>query len=122
MDPSLIGHIIRCPKVKVVWNAASITYFDKADKLQLYDLQMKVTSIRQVRGSIENYYNDLQSLWREIDFRRPNPMECATNIGKYNSLIQEERVYIFLDVLDKWLDKIHSDLLWMKQFLTVEEV
>ncbi|KAG8368504.1 hypothetical protein BUALT_Bualt15G0052500 [Buddleja alternifolia] len=77
--------------------------------------------MRQAGGSIEKYYNDLQGLWREIDFRRPNPMECASDIHKYNSIIQEERVYIFLDGLDDRLDKIRSDVLQMKPFPTVEQ-
>ncbi|KAJ0017590.1 hypothetical protein Pint_11215 [Pistacia integerrima] len=38
---------------------------------------VKVTRLKQAGGSLEKYYNDLQGLWREIDFRRPNPMECA---------------------------------------------
>jgi hypothetical protein len=38
-------------------------------------------------------------------------MECAIDIQKYNSLIQEERVFIFLDGLDDRLDNICNDIL-----------
>ncbi|KAL5826966.1 hypothetical protein ACOSQ3_018812 [Xanthoceras sorbifolium] len=81
MDPSLIGNFIRFPTAKQV----------------------------QTGGSIEKYSNDLQGLWREIDFRRPNPMKCVVDIQKYNSILQEERVNIFLDGLDDRLDNIWSD-------------
>ncbi|KAL6333295.1 hypothetical protein AAG906_028478 [Vitis piasezkii] len=56
-------------------------------------VEMRVTRMRQGGESIEKYYNDIQGLWREIDFRRPNPMECTTDIQKYNSILQEERAY-----------------------------
>ena len=77
--------------------------------------------MKQAGGSIESYYNGLQGLWREIDFCRPNPMESAGDIQKYNTLLQEDRVYIFLDGLDDRLDKIRSDVLQIKLFPTVEQ-
>ena len=121
MSPSLIGTFVRFPTTKAVWDVIAITYFDGTDTSQLYDLRRKVTRLRQAGGPVEKYYNDLQGLWREIDFCRPNPMECVADIGRYNSLIQEERVYTFLDGLDDRLDQIRSDVLRMKPFPTVEE-
>ena len=77
--------------------------------------------MKQAGGSIEKYYNDLQGLWREIDFRRPNPMKCAIDIKSYNSMLQEERVYIFLDGLDDRLDLVRSDVLHLKPFPSIEQ-
>ena len=77
--------------------------------------------MKQAGGSIEKYYNDLQGLWREIDFRRPNPMKCAIDIKSYNSMLQEERVYIFLDGLDDRLDLVRSDVLRLKPFPSIEQ-
>ncbi|KAJ8632465.1 hypothetical protein MRB53_025801 [Persea americana] len=77
--------------------------------------------MRQAGGSIEKYYTDLQGLWREIDFCRPNQMKCAGDIQKYNSILQEDRVYVFLDGLDDWLDKVRNDVLQLQPFPTVEQ-
>lgn len=77
--------------------------------------------LKQDGGSIETYYNSLQGLWREIDFRRPNPMKCETDIQKYNSMLQEDRVYIFLDGVDDRLEKICADVLQLQPFPTVEQ-
>ncbi|KAJ8631884.1 hypothetical protein MRB53_025220 [Persea americana] len=121
MDSSLIANFIRFPTAKQVWDSAATTYFDGTDTSQVYDLRRRVTRMKQAGGSIEKYYNDLQGLWREIDFRRPNPMECAGDIQKYNSILQEDRVYIFLDGLDDRLDKTRSDVLQLKPFPTVEQ-
>ena len=50
--------------------------------------------MKQSGEPIESYYNGLQGLWRKIDFRRPNSMECASDIQKYNSLTRRLSVYI----------------------------
>ena len=121
MEPSLISNFIRFPTAKLVWDAIATTYFDGSDTSQVYDLQRRVTRLKQAGGSLEKFYNDLQGLWREIDFRRPNPMECPTDIHHYNTLVQEDRVYVFLDGLDDRLDHIRSDVLQIKPFPTVEQ-
>lgn len=101
MDPSLIGNFIRFPTAKLVWDSAATTYFDGGDTSQAYDLRRRVSRLRQAGGSLEKYYTGLQGLWRKIDFRRPNPMECPANIQRYNNLLQEDRVYVFLDGLEQ---------------------
>ena len=87
MDPSLIGNFIRFPMANQVWDSITTTYFDGSDTSQVYDLRRRVTRMRQAGCSLEKYYNDLQGLWREIDFRHLNPMECPTNIKNYNHLL-----------------------------------
>jgi hypothetical protein len=63
-----------------------------------------VARLKQLGRPVKEYYNDLQSLWQEIDFRRPNLMVHAEDIKKFNSFVQENRVYTFLDGLDDRLD------------------
>ena len=121
MESSLIGNFIRFSTAKQVWDSIATTYFDGSDTSQVYDLKRRVTRMKQSGESIETYYNCLQGLWREIDFRRPNPMECAVDIQKYNALLQEDRVYTFLEGLDDRLDNIRSDVLQLKPFPTVEQ-
>lgn len=121
MDPSLIPNFIRFPTAYQVWRSAATTYYDGTDTSQVYDLKKRVTTTRQGGGSLEAYYNTLQGLWREIDFRRPNPMKCPVDIQEYNNILQEDRVYTFLDGLDDRLDKTRSDVLHMSPFPTVEQ-
>ena len=64
-----------------------MAYFDGNDASQVYDLKKKVIKTKQRGGTIENYFNALQELWREIDFRRPNTMKCELDIKKYNEII-----------------------------------
>ena len=64
MDSSLIANFIRFPTAKQVCDSVSPTYFDGTDTSQVYNLRRHVTRMKQAGGSIENYYNDLQGLWR----------------------------------------------------------
>jgi hypothetical protein len=121
MDPTLIGNFIRFPTAKAVWDAIATTFFDGSDTSQVYKLRRRVARLKQAGGSLEKVYTDLQGLWREIDFRRPNPMECPADIHHYNSLLQEDRVYTFLDGIDDWLDHIRSDVLQMRPFPSIEQ-
>ncbi|OAY61433.2 hypothetical protein MANES_01G083275v8 [Manihot esculenta] len=79
MDPKLISNYIRYPTIKAVWDVVATTYFDG----QTHHRSM-------TERSIETYYNNLQGLWRETDFRRPNPMRCESNIKKFYFIVQED--------------------------------
>ena len=48
-------------------------------------------------------------------------MKCEVDIQKYNSMIQEDRFYTFLDGLDDRLDKIRADVLQLQPFPTLEQ-
>ena len=48
-------------------------------------------------------------------------MKCVIDIKSYNSMLQEERVYIFLDGLDDRLDLVQSDVLRLKPFPSIEQ-
>jgi hypothetical protein len=121
LDPSLIGNFIRFSTAKLVWDSIATTYFDGSDTSQEYDLWRCVTRLKQASGSLEKYFTNLQGLWHEIDFRRPNPMECVADIQQNNNMLQEDRVYVFLDGLDDRLDKIRGDILQMHPFPTIEQ-
>ena len=83
----MIDNFICFPTTKALWDAIATTYYDGTDTSQVYDLKRRVSRMRQAGGSIETYYNTLQSLWREIDFRRPNMMEYESDIKRYNDIL-----------------------------------
>ena len=121
MEPHLIDNFIRFPTAKSVWDSIATTYFDGSDTSQIFELKKKITQMQQHGGTLESYYNSLQGLWREIDFRRPNPMLCTNDIEQFNKLQQEDRVYTFLDGLDDRLDNVRADVLQLQPLPTVEQ-
>ena len=121
LDPKLQNTFIRYPTAKEVWDAIATTFYDGNDKAQVYNLNKRVTRLKQSGKTVEEYYHELQGLWREIDYRRPNPMVHAEDISKFNEFVQESRVYIFLDGLDDRLDNVRAVILQMASFPSVEQ-
>ena len=48
-------------------------------------------------------------------------MKCVIDIQNYNSMLQEERVYIFLNGLDDRLDHVQSNVLRLKPFPSIKQ-
>ncbi|RDX99351.1 hypothetical protein CR513_17607, partial [Mucuna pruriens] len=107
------------PTIKHVWDSISIIHFTGSYTSQLFALKKRFNNTKQARGPIKLYCNTFQGLWREIDFRRLNLVNCARDIQKYNSLLYEDR--IFLDDIDDKLNKIGSDMLQTISFPTIEQ-
>ena len=87
MDSSLVSTFIRYPTTKEVWDAIAVTFFDGSDIAQVYELRRQVSRLQKNGGSLEKFYNKLQGLWREIDFRRPNLMECLKDVQRYTAIL-----------------------------------
>jgi gag-polypeptide of LTR copia-type len=121
LDSSLIGNFYRYSTTKEIWDALATTFFDGCDSSHIYDLKHRVHQLKQSGGSLKKYYNELQGLWKEIDFRRPNPMVCTMDIEKHNSWVQEDRVYKFLAELDDRLDSTRADIIQTMPLPTVEQ-
>jgi Retrotransposon gag protein len=121
LDPKLQNTFIQYPTAKEVWDAVAITFYDGNDKAQVYNLNKRVTRLKQSGRSVEEYYHELQGLWREIDYRRPNPMIHAEDITKFTEFVQETRVYTFLDGLDDRLDNVRAVVPQMASFPSVEQ-
>ena len=66
------------------------------------------------------YYGKLNTLWKEIDRRMPNPMKCSEEITQFNSFIQRQRLYQFLAGINENLDKERRDLLNQDLLPTIE--
>ena len=59
MNPKLIDNYIKFPTAKVVWDAIATMYFDGTYTSQVCDLKRRVMRLKQGRGSIETYYNNI---------------------------------------------------------------
>ncbi|XP_015057450.1 uncharacterized protein LOC107003644 [Solanum pennellii] len=86
----------------------------------IYDLNTKATSMKQGIDTIEVYFSKLNTLWKEIDRRMPNPMKCAEDITLFNSFIQRQRLYQFLAGVNDSLDKEKRDILNLDPLTTID--
>jgi hypothetical protein len=121
LEPRLRGSYIRYPTARDVWEAIATTFYDGSDEAQNFALNWQVSHLKQGGRAIEEYYDDLQKLWQEIDFRCPNPMECVKDIEAFNTYIRKNRVFVFLDGLDDRLDHVRAEVLKINPFSTIEQ-
>ena len=52
------------------------------------------------------YYNELNSIFLELDYHRPNDMECVNDIEKLRKHTAKDRIYIFHANLNHHLDQV----------------
>ncbi|KAL3646810.1 hypothetical protein CASFOL_009354 [Castilleja foliolosa] len=93
MESNLNGQFLEYPTALELWEGILETYRSGEDALQIYDLNIKANRLQQGEQSIEKYYQNCQSIWREIDRRDPNDMETPNDILKFNKRMQTFRLY-----------------------------
>ncbi|KAK0598285.1 hypothetical protein LWI29_033284 [Acer saccharum] len=99
-------HEHKCGTAKEVWDVVKRSYLDASDYSQVYELMKKTFQLRHDGRPLKEYYNELNSVFMELDYRRPNDKECTVNSEKYMKRISEDRVYMFLAGLDHNLDQV----------------
>lgn len=112
---------IRHPTTRDVWKALATIYYDGSDETHIFVLNRKVTRLKQEEKIVEEFYDELQTLLEEIDFRCPNPIDTPGDIEKFNLFIQKIRVYIFFDGLEDRFDTIRAQVLQIKPFPSIEQ-
>ena len=98
-------------KLITLWEGLAATYRKGHEGVQLYDLTVKANTAKRGTQTVEQYYIGLQRLWREIELRQPNPMQCAEDITIFNRLRQEAKLYQFLSGVGEEFDGEIRDLL-----------
>ena len=73
-----------------LWRGIETLLGSGRDELQIKDLRSKASSLKQNNDSIEIYFGKLNTLWKEIDRRRPNPMKHDEDITIFNTFIQTQ--------------------------------
>ena len=112
----LMTHFVQRGKAKEVWNAVKRSYLDVSDFSQVYELMKKSFQSRQGGRPLSDYYNELNSIFLELDYRRPNDMECAND-----KRTAEDRIYTFLASLDNNLDQVSGRILAASPLPSLEE-
>ena len=87
------------------WKGIETLLSSGRDELQIFDLSARAAALKQHNDTIEVYFSKLNTIWKEIDRRMPNPMTCAHDITTVNNFIQRQRLYQFLAGIHEDLDK-----------------
>ncbi|KAI3703312.1 hypothetical protein L1987_73277 [Smallanthus sonchifolius] len=120
IEPALASNLTEFPTTKSLWDALVVTYSSGKDKLQTFDLHVKANEFKQNGVSLEDFWIVMQGIWGEIDRRDPNPMTCANDITTYNKIRAEQKLFQFLNALDRKYDHIKREILRWDPLPTAE--
>ncbi|KAK1367303.1 hypothetical protein POM88_042864 [Heracleum sosnowskyi] len=120
IDGDLVNQFMDYKTARELWKGIETLLSSGRDELQIYDLSSKAATMRQGKDTIEVYFSKLNTLWKEIDRRMPNPMKCAEDITSFNSFIQRQRLYQFLAGVSDTLDKEKRDILYQDPLPTLD--
>ena len=121
MTNQLMLHSMQFRTAKEVWDTVKRSYLDVSYSSQAYELMKKSFQSCQGGSTLTKYYNELNLIFMELDYQRPNDMTCVANIEKQRKHTAEDRVYIFLVGLDCNLDQVSDCVLATSLLPSLEE-
>ncbi|XP_057535258.1 uncharacterized protein LOC130813442 [Amaranthus tricolor] len=111
IDSDLVNQFLDYNTAWDLWKGIETLLGSGRDELQIFDLSTRASAIKHNNDTIEVYFSKLNTIWKEIDRRQPNPMKSDEDITIFNKFIQTQRLYQFLAGLDESLDKERRDLI-----------
>ncbi|XP_061338432.1 uncharacterized protein LOC133285237 [Gastrolobium bilobum] len=111
MTPQLMQRFIRLDSAHEIWDAARRTFYDGSDETCLFELNQRSFSTKQNGRPLSTYYNELLSIFQEIDHRMTSPATTVNEILQTHSSLSRMRVHIFLSGLDSDFDQVRGEIL-----------
>jgi hypothetical protein len=96
---------IQLRTAREIWNALSKAFYDGADETQLFSLNQKAFSLKQMGRLLSIYYGDLVEIFQELDHRDRTIMKDPDDVITYRKSVERLRVHIFLNGLDAEFEK-----------------
>lgn len=122
MEPSIAKPHMFLPTAKDVWEAVREMYSDIENSSQIFELKTRLWSSKQGSRDVTNYYNDIVSLWQELDLCYDDDWECSADSVKHKKREENEHVYSFLAGLNQELDEVRGRILGRKPLPSLREV
>ena len=89
--------------------------------MQLFALNQRAFSIKQVSHSLFTYYGDLIENFQELDHHDKIVMNDPNDVIAYKKSVERLRVNIFLNGLDAKFEQIRGEILRRDVVLDLEE-
>nr|KJB60833.1 hypothetical protein B456_009G327600 [Gossypium raimondii] len=91
MEVSIGKPFLFLPTVKDVWDAMKDTYSDLENASQIFELKIKLCKARQGEKEVTFCYNEMMSLWQELDQCYNDEWECPRDGVKAMKKEENER-------------------------------
>uniref|UniRef100_A0A2N9IBP1 Integrase catalytic domain-containing protein n=1 Tax=Fagus sylvatica TaxID=28930 RepID=A0A2N9IBP1_FAGSY len=121
MSPEIMKRYLRLPTAREIWTALAKAFYDGADESQLFALNQRAFSTKQVGRPLSTYYGDLIEIFQELDHRDKFVMKDPDDVIAYKKSVERLRVHIFLNGLDAEFEQIRGEILRRDPVLDLEE-
>ncbi|XP_058771890.1 uncharacterized protein LOC131645231 [Vicia villosa] len=109
------------PSAKDVWEAVKETYSDIQNSSQIFGLKSKLWHAKQGDMNVTAYYNELLTLWQELDLCYDDNWRCTEDSVLFLKRQENDRVFMFLAGLNKDLDEVRGRVLGKIPLPTLRE-
>lgn len=109
------------PSAKDVWEAVKETYSDIQNSSQIFGLKSKLWQAKQGDRSVTAYYNELLTLWQELDLCYDDNWRCTEDSVLFLKRQENDRVFMFLAGLNTDLDEVRGRVLGKIPLPTLRE-
>ena len=122
MEPGIGRTYLFLPSAGAIWTAVQETYSDLGNASQLFEVKTKLRLAKQGEKSVTQYFTTLETLWQEIDLYCDLTWTCTTDSAMYARAVEKDRVFDFLQGLDKELDEVRGRILGREPLPSTREV
>ncbi|XP_068655798.1 uncharacterized protein [Aristolochia californica] len=121
MSPDIMKLYIRLRTAREIWNTLEKAFYDGSDESQLFSLNQRVFSTKQIGRPLSMYYGDLVENFQELDHRDRIIMKDPDDVIAYRKSVEILRVHTFLNGLDAEFEQVRGEILKKDPILDVEE-
>ncbi|XP_042952258.1 uncharacterized protein LOC122289343 [Carya illinoinensis] len=99
------------PTAATIWCAVEKTYIVTNNSSRVYELTQRSVNIKQEGRTLEVYYEELQTIWLELDAINPPQIKNEIDLCTHLATVINFHVYILLAGLDSHLDGARAHVL-----------
>ncbi|KAG5534863.1 hypothetical protein RHGRI_022851 [Rhododendron griersonianum] len=121
MSPEIMKRYLRLRTAREIWNALAKAFYDGSDESQIFSLNQRAFSTKQMSRPLSTYYGDLIEIFQELDHRDKIVMKDPDDVVAYQKSVERLRVHIFLNGLDTEFEQLRGEILRKDPVLDLEE-
>ena len=122
MEAAIAKPKLFLPTAKDVWDSVWETYSDLENSSQIFELKSKLWQFKQGDREVTVYYNEMVTLWQELDQCYNDVWENPNNCAQHMKRGENDRVYMFWAGVHRSLDEVKGRILGRKPLPSIREV
>ncbi|XP_035549022.1 uncharacterized protein LOC118349258 [Juglans regia] len=119
MEPAIGKPHLFLPTAKDVWEAVRDMYSDLENSSQIFDLKSKLWRSRQGDQEVTTYYNQMVTLWQELDLCYEDEWDCPNDSVRHR---KRGEMIEFMCFSRDDLDEVRGQILGRKPLPSIREV